>query len=75
MRTSALNISDMSTVCWMSQGRMGDTSNVSARFARDAGEEGELDEEGDVERRYRGNSHTWEMGESTNYSSPTSSGR
>ena len=54
---------------------MGDASNTSVGLARDAGEEGELDEEGDVERRYRGNSHTWEMGESTNYSSPTSSGR
>ena len=75
MHTSALNMSDMSTVCWMSQGRMGDASNVTVRFASGAGEDVELDEECDVERRYRENSDTWEMGESTNYSSPTSSGR
>ena len=59
MRTSsALNMSDMSTVCWMSQGRVGGASNTSVGLAHDAGEEGESDEEGDVERRYPGNNDT-----------------
>lgn len=74
MRTSALNMSDMSTVCWMSQGRMGDVSNVSVRFSRGVREAGELDEECDAECRDRGESDTWEMNES-NHSSPTGSGR